>query len=121
MTVYKIPVSAEIGALLWVEADSQEEAARVAERPEYLHLEMGDVNSVDAMLLAPDEDYEQVRPEDVPIEAPEAPPELIAGARELYADDETAIDDDARMSVAEDGSGTWVQAWVWVPEAGKEQ
>lgn len=33
-------------------------------------------------------------------------------ARELYGDDELAVDDDARISESEDGA--WVQAWVWL-------
>lgn len=39
---------------------------------------------------------------------------IIAQARELYQDNELQIDDDAKVSPC--GDGTWVQAWVWVPE-----
>lgn len=38
--------------------------------------------------------------------------QIITRARELYADDETEIDDDPAVSHADDG--TWVAAWVWV-------
>lgn len=42
-----------------------------------------------------------------------AGPELIATARAQYASDAIEIDDDAGTS--EGDGGTWVQAWVWVP------
>lgn len=48
---------------------------------------------------------------------PPASPELIAEARRLYQPDSCAdimVDDDAVMSLAEDGA--WVSAWVWVPK-----
>jgi hypothetical protein len=35
-------------------------------------------------------------------------------ARELYGSDDIEIDDDAKISEAD--KGTWVAAWVWVPE-----
>lgn len=38
--------------------------------------------------------------------------DLIEIARQLYADENTAIDDDARVSLGEDG--IWVAAWVFV-------
>lgn len=38
---------------------------------------------------------------------------LIDRARELYANDDLEIDDDAVISASDDGC--WVQAWVWVP------
>lgn len=38
--------------------------------------------------------------------------QIITRARELYANDETEIDDDPAVSHADDG--TWVAAWVWV-------
>jgi hypothetical protein len=44
--------------------------------------------------------------------------ELIERARARYAmpsDDDIEVDDDARISEGE--GGTWVQAWVWVPDA----
>lgn len=41
-------------------------------------------------------------------------PVIIQRARELYADDETEIDDDPAVSHADDG--TWVAAWVWVSD-----
>lgn len=40
--------------------------------------------------------------------------ELLTITRKLYANDEIEIDDDACLS--ESDGGTWVQAWVWVPE-----
>ena len=36
----------------------------------------------------------------------------IAEARSIYASNDVAIDDDARLSETDDG--TWVQAWVWL-------
>ncbi len=41
--------------------------------------------------------------------------ELIQEARQMYQCDDLEIDLDAKVSRAEDGSGAWVQAWVWVP------
>lgn len=35
-------------------------------------------------------------------------------AAEIWEDNELNIDDDAKLSEAEDGSGAWVQAWVWI-------
>lgn len=46
---------------------------------------------------------------------PAATPEQIEEAREMYQNSECEIDDDAVLSVAEDGTGHWVSAWVWVP------
>lgn len=46
-----------------------------------------------------------------------ATPEEIERARAEYAhgsDDCLEVDDDACTSRAPDGSGTWVQAWVWL-------
>lgn len=43
-------------------------------------------------------------------------PELIADARTLYASATLEIDDDADLSIGVDG--TWVAAWVWVPDTG---
>lgn len=46
-----------------------------------------------------------------------AGPGLIARARHEYADgsdDDLEIDDDAGTSGPDDGSGIWVQAWVWL-------
>lgn len=40
--------------------------------------------------------------------------EAIELARAVYADGDINIDDDAEISEAEDGSGCWVSAWVWV-------
>jgi hypothetical protein len=37
----------------------------------------------------------------------------VERARELYANDELEIDDNAIISQADDGC--WVAAWVWVP------
>jgi len=48
---------------------------------------------------------------------------LVETARVLYQNDECQIDDNARSSEADDDSGIWVQAWVWVPnnkEGGKQ-
>jgi len=38
--------------------------------------------------------------------------DLIAQARQRYADDDVAIEDDAEVSWTT--VGAWVQAWVWV-------
>ncbi len=38
----------------------------------------------------------------------------LARARELHGSNEVNIDSDAGTSDPEDGSGYWVQAWVWV-------
>jgi len=49
---------------------------------------------------------------------PRATPEQIEAARAhcaSLAKDELEVDDDARVSVASDGDGVWVQGWVWVP------
>lgn len=43
-----------------------------------------------------------------------ATPEQIEAARTEHASDEIEIDDNAGVSDPEDGSGYWVQAWVWV-------
>lgn len=52
----------------------------------------------------------------------QATPDEVVTARKLYAnhpDDNIEVDDDALVSRAPDGSGYWVEAWVWVevPEA----
>lgn len=47
------------------------------------------------------------------IEAEWAESPLIERARELHQDEDTEIDDNASTSEAD--GGTWVQAWVWVP------
>lgn len=47
-----------------------------------------------------------------------ASPALIEKARDLYQDDDCEIDDDA--STSESDAGTWVQAWVFVPEGEAE-
>lgn len=47
-------------------------------------------------------------------EHPEATPEQIDRASELYGSDEITIDAGARVSEVDD-IGVWVQAWVWVP------
>ena len=52
-----------------------------------------------------------------PIEAPE---NLIINARHRHAGNDLNIDDGAAMSVADDGSGAWVQAWVWMPIPSEE-
>lgn len=35
--------------------------------------------------------------------------------------DELEVDADERVSVAEDGTGAWVRAWVWVPAPDETQ
>jgi hypothetical protein len=42
-----------------------------------------------------------------------ADPAMIRAAELLHANDEVEIDDDAGTSQGD--TGTWVQAWVWVP------
>lgn len=42
-------------------------------------------------------------------------------AKERYADDDLNIDEDAELNYAEDGTGVWVGAWVWVPHADVEE
>ena len=41
----------------------------------------------------------------------------VAGAQALYEDEQADIevDEDAGMSRAEDGTGTWVMGWLWLP------
>lgn len=43
-----------------------------------------------------------------------ATPAQVEAAREEWADDELEIDDEAMLSPAADGSGTWISAWVWM-------
>lgn len=44
-----------------------------------------------------------------------ATPEEIKRARKLYQTDEIEIDDlNVKVSIAE--GGTWIAAWVWLPE-----
>jgi hypothetical protein len=38
-----------------------------------------------------------------------------AMARDIYDDEDHTVDEDAAVSVAEDGSGAWVACWIWVP------
>ena len=40
--------------------------------------------------------------------------ELIEQAREQYASDDLEIDDNAQITPAADGTGHWVQAWVYI-------
>jgi len=49
--------------------------------------------------------------------ADRAAPDEIAQARDIYADDNLEIDDDARVSRPGADNGVWVAAWVWVPAA----
>ena len=53
--------------------------------------------------------------------AARATPDEIAQARDIYADDNIEVDDDARVSRPDPGAdadnGVWVAAWVWVPAA----
>ena len=37
----------------------------------------------------------------------------LAQKRRMFTDD-LELDEDVKVSVAEDGSGAWVRAWVWV-------
>lgn len=47
-------------------------------------------------------------------------PEELARARDLYSDGVTiSVDDDAKVSRADDG--TWVQAWVWIDYDGEAE
>ena len=39
----------------------------------------------------------------------------VSLADSLYTDDDIQLDEKIMVSVAEDGSGAWVRAWVWVP------
>jgi len=53
-------------------------------------------------------------PDEHEIDAKRALDALTDKAREMYqADGEIEIDDDPEISEGDDG--TWVQAWVWVP------
>lgn len=45
---------------------------------------------------------------------PQATAEQLTAARAEYQNDDVEIDDDAVTSVAEDRTGVWVSAWVWV-------
>lgn len=42
----------------------------------------------------------------------------IEAAREHRLPDDVEIDDNAKVSVADDGKSAWVQAWVWVQQPG---
>ena len=56
------------------------------------------------------------------IEKSKASPELVELAREVYAlrgDNDIEIDDDALTSGTD--SGTWVAAWVWMPDTETEE
>jgi hypothetical protein len=39
--------------------------------------------------------------------------DIISQAQAMYCDDDIEIDDEPKLSHAE--QGCWVQAWVWVP------
>lgn len=46
---------------------------------------------------------------------------MIREAIRLHCSDtDVEVDEDSRLSVDEEGTGTWVQAWVWVPFEEKE-
>lgn len=45
-----------------------------------------------------------------------ATPEETTTARDLYANDDVSIDDDAPVSRTD--TGLWVQAWVYIDQAG---
>jgi len=52
---------------------------------------------------------------------PEEKEKRVEEARKRYADpssDSIEVDDGARLSIVDEG--TWVQAWVWVPNPEKE-
>lgn len=49
-----------------------------------------------------------------------ASPEQIQAARAQYASDDIEVDDNAGISDPEDGSGYWVQAWVWIDSSHNE-
>jgi hypothetical protein len=51
---------------------------------------------------------------------PCATPEQIAAARRLHECDEVEIDNVAATSPTDEG-GTWIQAWVWLPDECLEQ
>lgn len=46
--------------------------------------------------------------------------QLIAEAKRLYAYDELEVDDNAQVTPTGDGTGHWVQAWVYVPTETEE-
>lgn len=48
-----------------------------------------------------------------------ATPQEVKVARELYADDDINIDDDAAVSRTDDGA--WVQAWVFISKPEETQ
>ena len=41
---------------------------------------------------------------------------LLAEAERIYGSNEIEIDEDTKISRADDESGAWVRAWVWVEE-----
>lgn len=55
-----------------------------------------------------------LRPELEPLAVEYATPVEIQLARNEYQTDECEIDDNAHVSRADDESGRWVAAWVWV-------
>jgi hypothetical protein len=48
------------------------------------------------------------------IDAAKATPELVQAARDEYQNEDIEVDDDATTSRTD--TGTWVSAWVWVPD-----
>jgi hypothetical protein len=53
------------------------------------------------------------------VRAAQADDDLIEAARDLYQDDDCEIDDFG-VSISESASGTWVSAWVFVPNGDDE-
>jgi hypothetical protein len=51
----------------------------------------------------------------------QAAADQLAAARGTYGSDEIEIDDDAGISDPADGTGYWVQAWVWIDVLGGEK
>ena len=42
--------------------------------------------------------------------------EVMSRAEEIYGNDcDVGLDADEKLDRAEDGSGCWVRAWVWIP------
>jgi hypothetical protein len=46
--------------------------------------------------------------------------EFVQRAKDSYESDDIEIDEEPSTSLADDRSGIWVRAWVWVPISEKE-